>query len=150
MGPLWSYSQTHFLMKQIKQITDQALTSLHKKVINTQKAAEKALADYNKKLAACEEASDKKLDKSAVYELVAALKIAKYTHKIKKTEYKLAKKALKAAGKKEQKNSDVPAAANKETPKLKKTTVAAKSKKGESVSDQGKAIVKNKKTTVNG
>ena len=136
-------------MKQIKNITDQALTPLHKKVIAAQKAVEKALADYDKKLKACEEASDKKLDKSTVYELVAALKIAKYTHKIKKTEYKLAKKALKAAEKKEQKNSEMPAAANKETPKLKKTVAVAKSKKGESVSDQGKVIVKNKKITGN-
>ena len=136
-------------MKQVKKNIGQALTALHKKVITAQKATVKALSDYEKKLAVCGEADGKKLDKFAAYELIAALKIAKFTYKIKKTQYKLAKNALKVAEKVEKKNNPAPAAAEKATLKAKKTEAptgkSAKAKKGESVSDQGKATPKSKK-----
>lgn len=136
-------------MKQVKKNIGLALSSLHKKAISAEKASVKALADYEKKLAVCGEADGKKLDKFAAYELIAALKIAKFTYKIKKTQHKLAKNALKVAEKVEKKNNPAPAAAEKTILKSKKTVAptekSAKAKKGESVSDQGKATPKSKK-----
>ncbi len=128
-------------MKQVKKQADPALATFYKKSETAKKAAAKALISYEKQLAACEEARDKKLDKNAIFELVTALKIAKFVWKIKKTEQKLAKHHLKAAEKAAPKTTELPApAAEKSTPKKSVAAKSAKHKKGESVTDQGKTV----------
>ncbi len=114
-----------------------ALKALQDKLYNAQKAVDKALAGYKKASTAVEEAFHKGEDKIVLLQHHAALKIARFTHKIKKTEHKLAKallkateKELKKAAEKEAKKASVVkvASAKKVAKSAKKTSSSPESK----------------------
>jgi hypothetical protein len=91
-----------------------AANALQNKVTTTEKSVQKAWTDYEKKNAAYEDAFNLQADKITLAGLWAAAKIARFVHKIKRVEYKMAKVNLKdfvkSAKKAEQK-------ANKDTAK---------------------------------
>ena len=78
--------------------------TLQKKAAATEKSAQKAWLDYEKKSAAYEDAWKQKLDKITLLGLLSAAKIAKFTYKIKRTEHKLAKANWKASSKADKKS----------------------------------------------
>lgn len=83
--------------------TPSAHDSLHEQVIAAEKSVQKARADYDKKSTAYEDALKQQSDKITILSLQVAAKIARWTFKIKRMQYKLAKanwKAAEKAGKK--------------------------------------------------
>jgi hypothetical protein len=93
-------------MKKVKptvkpkvQQSNPALKVFEDKAASTQKSLAKALESFEKASAVLHELLKKGENKIAILEGQSALKIARFTHKIKKTEHKLAKALLKIAEK---------------------------------------------------
>ena len=75
------------------------MTSLLAKTDTAEKAALKALADFEKKQSAYKEALQNEPAKNVLRQIRSAVKIAKLTCKIKREEYKLAKSEYRFARK---------------------------------------------------
>jgi hypothetical protein len=81
-------------------------TILPKAVASAEKALEAAQKHYETQVSAVKNAEKENTDKTALYPLQAAAKIAKAQLKIKKVEYKLAKFIAKVAQKRADKAKD--------------------------------------------
>lgn len=110
-------------MKNKEQHTKKAVvannpstSALFAQLSATEKQLDKACAAYDQKVAAYEEAEKQHSDKITLRGLLAAVKIAKFTYKIKRIEHKLAKTNWKAASKADKKAVQ---SAGKETVKAK-------------------------------
>lgn len=124
------------LKKSEKTKTNQPteIQKLTLKAEKAKKAAERAHAGYEKKAAAYLKAHEEETDKTTVFQLAAAAKIARFTYKIKRIESKLAKielktakKALKKAAQKAPKAEGSP---NGESKKGKKSAKAIRKAEG--------------------
>jgi len=91
-----------------------ATDMLQKKVVSAEKSAQKAWEDHEKKVAAYEDALKQQSDKITLLGYLAATKIAKFTYKIKRVEYKLAKANWKADKKAAEKPGKVAKVAKKQ------------------------------------
>lgn len=75
------------------------LEKLSQKAASAKKAAQKSLEAYEAEDKKYQDAIEHKLEKLELLRYAAALKIARFSYKIKNTEYKLAKSSLKHAQK---------------------------------------------------
>lgn len=90
--------------EQPEQTTKNA-DGLYKTLVNSEKNAKKARTDYEKKRQTFDEALKTDADKLTLHTLWSAVKIAKYTYKIKRVEFKLAKLTWKTATKADKKTA---------------------------------------------
>ena len=130
--------QYNFTMKEENKNSNPAQEPLRKKIAALKKAVARTFAAYEKQFKICEEASHKKMEKGEAFNLRSALKIAKFTYKIKKTELKIAKNALKNAEKAEKKNAAATAEKPVKTPKVK--VIPAKATKSAAVESKATKV----------